>query len=200
LFPPFPAWIRLMLERLRLNFASDRGPLLKALAELQHFESAARHLEIGRLALLRSELQLAAQHLARAVELDGSIAGSHHQLGLLLLRIGQVPRAAAEFQRAEQLDPGHAFGDALLNLGKCALLLGDNAGAARVLEEHERRHGGSRKSHYWLGKAKHATGDLPGASAAMSYAAAPPDKQRLTAEENWFRALARVWLWRGGAK
>lgn len=199
LFPPFPAWIRLLLSRLRVSFASDRGPLLKALAELQHFESATRHLEIGRLALSRSDLQLAATHLSRAVELDDTIAGAHHQLGLLLLRVGQVPAAAAAFERAERLDAGHAFGESLLHLGRCALLLGDAPAAARLLEEHRKRHGGSRKSHYWLGKARQATGEDDAAIEAMRYAAAPAER-RLTAEENWFRALARVWLWRWGRR
>ncbi len=199
LFPPFPAWVRLMFERFRLNFASDRGPLLNALSELQHVETAARHLEVGRLALVRSELQLAVTHLGRAVELDDQVASAWFQLGRLLLRIGQVPGAIQAFQRADDLDPGHAFGEARLLLGRCAILAGDDAAAIRILEDHSREHGGSKKSHYWLGQARAATGDREGAREAMRYAAEPP-QGRLTPEENWFRALARVWLWRGGGR
>ncbi|MCR9247302.1 MAG: tetratricopeptide repeat protein [bacterium] len=199
LFPPVPAWVRLMFERLRLSFASDRGPLLKALAELEHFASAARHLEVGRLALTRSELPLAAEHLHRAVELDPSIAGAHHQFGILLRRLGHLQQAAVAFQNAEHLDPGHAFGAALLELGRCALLAGDERAAAEILERHRKEHGGSKQSHYWLGKARAAIGEHDSAIAAMKYAA-EPTKQRLTPEENWFRALARVWLWRGGRR
>jgi len=196
-FPPFVAWLRLIVHRIRLSFGSDRGPLLKALGELQHFESAARHLEVGRLALGRSELQLAATHLGRAVELDPDVAGANYQFGLLLFRIGQVPMARAAFERAERLDPGHAFGNAVLEAGRCALVLGDEAAAVQLLEQHERAHGGNRKSHYWLGKARAANGDPDGARKAMQLAAEAP-RQQLSAEDNWFRALARVWLWRGG--
>lgn len=196
LFPPFPAWIRLAFARMKLSFASDRGPMLKALGELQHFESPAKHLEVGRLALTRSELPLAAQHLSRAVELDGTIAGAHYQLGQLLMRIGQVKTAVAAFHRAEQLDPGHAFGEALLGVGRAALLLGDDQAALVALEDHQKQHGGNCKSNYWLGKARAATGNRQGAIEAMATAAKAPT-QRISAEDNWFRALARVWLWRG---
>lgn len=196
LFPPFPAWVRLALHRMRLSFANDRSPLLKAIAELQHFESAQRHLEAGRLALVRSELPLAATHLARAVELDPGVASANYQFGLLLFRVGRVDIAQQAFERAEALDRGHAFGSALLEAGRCALLAGDGPAAVRLLEQHQREHGGGRKSHYWLGKARAANGDHGGAIEAMRFAAAPVT-QRLVAEENWFRALARVWLWRG---
>jgi len=194
-FPPFPAWLRLAGSRMLASFASDRGPLMKALADLRNFESGPRHLEAGRLALQRGDLNTAATHLARAVEMEPALAGAHHQFGLLLLRAGQVPSAAAAFVQAERLDAGHAFGDALLMTGRCLYLLGDSQGALRLLKQHAATHGGSRRSHYWLGQAMLANGDVAGTRAAFEYAAAP-SKRRLTAEENWFRALAKVRLWR----
>lgn len=199
LYPPTLAGIRLLWSRTMLSVTSDRTPLSRALAELEHFASAARHLEVGRLALVRNQLALAEPHLVRAIELDGSIANAHHQLGLLRFRRQQWHEAAISFLTAMQLDPDHAFGDSLLHAGRCAFLLGDTASAARLLRDHERRHGGSKKSHFWLAEALKATGEATAALVAMRYAA-EPSKQRLTAEENWFRAKARVRLWgRGGS-
>ncbi len=197
LFPPVPAWFRLRWHDLRLALGSDRGPLLRALGELQHFASAQRHFEVGRLALLRREWALAVPHLEQAIALEPTMAAAHHGAGTALFRYGQLAHAAAAFARAEQLDPGHAFGDALLHYGRCLDLLGQHDEAVRVLDAHAARHGGNCKSHYWLGQALAAAGDTARARAAFAAAAAPPD-QALTAEQNWFRALARVRLWRGG--
>lgn len=195
LYPPAPAWLRLAGSQTMLALTSNRAPLQKALADLQHFESAARHLDVGRLALQRGETHLANLHLLRALELDPTIANAHHLHGLLCFRAGHWAPAADAFRRARQIDPGHAFGDALLHEGRCRFLGGDVAGALDLLREHERKHGGGRKSHLWLAEALQASGDPAGATAACQFAAAPPGKQRLTAEENWFRARARVRLW-----
>lgn len=198
LYPPFPAWLRLLLHRVRLSLASDRGPLLRAIGELKNFESAHRHLEVGRLALQLGDLDTAEPHLLRARELEPTLAAAHHQIGLLALRIGDLPVAFDAFTRAESFDPGHAFGDAMLLGGRCLHLMGDHRNAASVLREHTRRHGGSRRSSYWLGEALLGIGDRAGAADAFATAAAPPT-QKLTAEENWFRARARMRRWRGGA-
>lgn len=198
-YPPFPAWLRLAWHRVRLAVTSDRGPLLRALSELRHFESAQRHLEIGRLALQLGDLSLAGPHLQRAVALDASLPGAHYQFGRLLLRLGELPLAIEAFTRAESLDPGHAFGDALLHAGRCLYLVGDSQRAADVLRVHSQRHGGGRRSGYWLAEALLAAGDRDGAAAAFATTAAP-SPQPLTAEENWFRARARVRLWRRGGR
>ena len=105
----------------------------------------------------------------------------------------QWQRAAAAFHAAEQLDPGHAFGDALLHLGRCLHQLGD-ATALATLRAHQQRHGGGPRSHVWFADALLRAGDHTAGVTALREAAAPP-KQRLTAEENWFRAIARVRLW-----
>jgi len=194
-YPPFPAWCRLVLHRMRLSFSTDRGPLLRALGELQHFETAQRHLEVGRLALQIGQLETAAPHLARAVELDPLLASAQYHWGRFLLGQGALQQALDAFTRAESAESGHAFGDALLLAGRCLHLLGRDRDAAGVLREHARRHGGNRRSQYWLGEALLELDDPDGARAAFVLAAAPA-KTRLDAEENWFRALARVRLWR----
>jgi tetratricopeptide (TPR) repeat protein len=200
LWPPFPAWLRLCWHHARLAVAADRGPLLKALTDLQHFATAPKHLEVGRLALQRGELGLAGPHLVRAVELGPDLAAARYWLGRLLLRAQRVRDALLSFRSAELLDPGHAFGDALLQAGRCCSLLGDHGGAVELLREHAGRHGGNRTSLLWLGDALAAVGERTAARAAWSEAAAPPRERRLTPEEAMSRATARVRLWRHGGR
>lgn len=195
IWPPFPAWVRLQFHRARIALTSNRDPLLRAIGELRHFESAARHLEVGRLALQLGDLRLAAPHLQRAVELDPGLAAAHHQIGLLLFRVDLPGEALEAFTRAESIDPGHAFGDALLYGGRCYHLMGDERNAVAVLREHQRRHGGGRRAGYWLGESLLGAGDDAAAAEAFAAVAAAPT-QKLTAEENWFRARARVRTWR----
>jgi len=194
-FPPVPALLRLWAHRLRLQFTSDRGPLLRALGDLQHFASAARHLEVGRLALQRGELDLASKHLFAALEQEPHNAGAQYQFGLLCLRVGQLQTAMRAFTAAEQIDPGHHFGDAKLHAGRACQLLGNAVVAASLLRHHQSRHGGNRRSHYWLGQALADLGDREGAAAAFA-AAAHAELGPRTPEEGWYRALARVAAWR----
>ena len=198
-YPPLPAGLRLLLHRARLALTSDRGPLLRATAELRHFESAQKHLEVGRLALQLGDLNLAGPHLLRAVELDRNLGAAHYQFARLLFRLGHLAAAEKAFANAETLEPGHAFGDALLHRGRCLDLLGDHQGAVSVLQKHAEQHGGNRRSHFWLAEALHGSGDREGSLAALRAAAAPKTTP-LTAEENWFRARARVALWRHGSR
>lgn len=196
-FPPAAAWVRRSAARTWLGLTADTAPVQKARSELRHFETAARHAELGRLLRLRRQFDEAQPHLARAVALDPSIAGAWHQLGLVHFARAQWQAAAAAFARAEQLDPGHAFGDAMLYRGRTLHELGD-AGALALLLDHERRHGGGPRGHVWRADALLRAGRGDEAREALRQAAAPP-RQRLSAEDNWFRALARVRLWgRGG--
>ncbi len=192
-FPPAPAWLRRTWHRTWIQLTLDRAPLLRALSELRHFASASRHAEVGRLLRLRGDAAGALQHLDLSLGLDRDVASTWHQLGLVLFPLHEWQRAAVAFQNAEQLDPGHAFGDALLHLGRCQQELGDPAALA-TLRAHQQRHGGGPRSHVWLADALLRAGDRAGAVAALREAAAPP-RLRLTAEENWFRAIARVRLW-----
>lgn len=198
-WPPAAAAVRLAFARVRRSLTSDRAPLSRAIAELKHFESAARHLEVGRLALLLDETDRAGQHLHRSLELDAGVAAAHHLFGQVLVRAGHYETALLHFVEAERLEPGHAFGDALLLAGRTALRLHQNERAVAMLSEHQVRHGGGRRSHLWLGDALAAAGDAAGARAAWQVAAGPVT-QALTAEENWCRALARVRLWRPGGR
>ncbi len=194
-YPPFPAWVRRAVDRVRRSWTVDRGPMLHALKDLEHFETAQKHYEVARLAWIRTDLQLVGPHAARAVELDPSLPQAHHLLGQFLLRLGALQPAREAFQNAERLDPGHAFGESLLLGARAAALAGRLDEALEDYARHAARHGGGHRSHYFHGEALAAAGRADEAARAFAQAAADPG-QRLPPEEAYYRALARVKRWR----
>lgn len=191
LYPPLPAWLRLLADRTRAAWSSDQPALQRARAELRHFENAQRHFEIARLAWIRRDFTLLGTHAARAVELDGELPGAHHLYGQFLLANARPAEAARQFEAAERLEPGHAFGAALLLEARATHLAGDTEAALQLFDRHATTYGSSHRSNWFHGEALLAAGRIDAARRAFAAAAAPPP-QRLTAEENWFRALARV--------
>jgi tetratricopeptide (TPR) repeat protein len=198
-YPPFPAWLRRFLDRIRRSWTVDCAPLQQALKDLEHFETAQKHFEVARLSWIRTDMMLVGPHAARAVELDPSMAQAHHLLGQYLHRVGALPQALLAFEAAERLDPGHAFGDSLLLQARVLFELGRHDQALERFAEHQRTHGGGHRSDYWRGEALAAAGRSQEAGDAFRAAARDP-KQKLPAEANWFRALARVKCWRYGGK
>ncbi|MFN7587203.1 MAG: hypothetical protein ACK501_09165 [Planctomycetota bacterium] len=196
LYPPLPAWLRLAGHDTWRRLGTGEAPLRRALADLAHFESAQRHLEVARLSWQRGRAEVAAVHARRAIELDPQIASAWHLYGLALFAQNAFDGAAQSFAHAEQLDPGHAFGDALLLQGRSRFLLGEPRGL-ELLRQHERQHGGGARSHVWLAEALLRAGEREAAVAALRIAAQKPTR-RTTAEEGLFRARARVRLWRRG--
>lgn len=199
LFPPLPAGLRLLLASTRKLATGDRSRLARAHADLQQLETAQRHLDYGRLAAQAGQPGVAVQHLRRAVELDAGAIAPRYEIGELLHDQRAYAQALPWLLDVVQRDPGHAFGEALLRLARVTFLCGDHRAALALLQQHERAHGGNRRSQYWLAQALDAVGDRTAARAVLTQAAAPPPpRQRLTAEENWYRAWARVALWRHG--
>ncbi len=198
LWPPFSASIRLGLARMSEALRTDRGPLLRAIAELRNFESAARHLEAGRAANACRDHRSAIAHLIRAIQMERDLLAAHYQIGVAFCELGALQQATQAMTHVVGLDPTHAFGDALLRLARARQQSGDKIAARDLLVQHQKEHGGNRKSHHWLGLAHLALGDRDAARAALEVAASKANKPR-TAEENWHRAKARVLLWRLGA-
>ena len=197
LYPPLPAWVRRYLDRTRTKWSADRAPMARAISELKHFETAQKHFEIAKLAWIRSDYALVATHAQRSVALDATLPSAQYLLGLISLQTDARPEALAAFSAAEQLDPGHAFGHALLHLAHVQHLLGDQNSSLASFKQYTRAHGSNHRSNYWHGEALLAAGRANEAAKAFQAAAADP-KARLTAEENWFRARARVRCWRIG--
>ncbi len=200
LYPPLPAGLRLLVRTAVDRLRTDRGPLLRALGELRHVETASRQLEAGRAALLARDPQQALPHLLRAIELAPAELDAHYRLGRALMDLGRPDRAIAPLHHVISQAPSHAFGEAMLQLGRCHMLVQDHRAAADLLARHAREHGGNRRSQFWLGRSLAAVGDRDGARTAYATAAAPPPRHpRLTAAEAFYRARARVAGWGKGA-
>lgn len=198
LYPPLPAWLLLAGQTLWRRLGTSEAPLRRALGELASFESAARHLDVARLLFERGMYEPSAMHARRSLELDRGVASAWHLFASCLMHLDRFEDAAQSFANAEQLDPGHAFGEALLRQGRCLHLL-QRESALELLQQHERRHGGGARSHLWLAEALDRAGDRAAAAAALRIAAAKPP-QRTIAEERLARARARVRLWTRGGK
>ena len=127
--------------------------MAKALANLEHFETAQKHFEVARLSWLRTDLGTVGPHAARAVELDPKMPQAHLLLGHYLTRVGMLPQALLAFAAAEQLDPGHAFGEAQLMQARTLSLLGRHDEAVALFERYSAQHGGGHRSNYWRGEA-----------------------------------------------
>ena len=195
-YPPFPAGVRLLASRLMSRLRTDREPLLRAQSDLRNFESAARHLDAGRAALNTGSPEVALPHLVRSLELEPDQPAAMHKLGQALLELGKPAAAIGPLRRTVALAPEQGFGDALLQLGYAYMRSGDSQNAADVLTRYNNAHGGSRKSHAWLGTCLRLNQQPDAAREAFQIAAAAPaDGQRLNAEESWYRATARVALW-----
>jgi tetratricopeptide (TPR) repeat protein len=197
MYPPLPAWVRRYIDRTRTKWSADRAPMAHAISQLKHFETAQKHFEVAKLAWIRSDYALVAAHAQRSVALDSTLPSAQYLLGLISLKTNALPEALAAFSAAEQLDHGHAFGQALLHQAHVEHLLGDQNSSLASFEQYIRAHGSNHRSNYWYGETLLAAGHSDAAAGAYQAAAANP-KTRLTAEENWFRARARVRCWRIG--
>ena len=200
-YPPFPAGVRLLVSRTLSRMNTDREPLLRAQSDLRNFESAARHLEAGRAAVNTGSPEIAIPHLVRSLELEPNQPAAMHKLGEALLELGQAKAAIGPLSRTVELAPDQGFGSAMLLLGRAYMRADQLQNAAEVLARHAREHGGSRKSLYWRGLCLRRSGDEAGAREVFTEAATPPvEGSKLTAEEGWYRACARVALWGRGGK
>ena len=198
-YPPFLPGLRLFLRSTRLRLGTDLGPLREAQERLRHLESAAEHLNAGRILFQNGKTMESMRHLRRAVELDGEHMGTRYWLGLALARAGDLRGAAEQLGRVVQQDPRHAFGGAMQELGVVLERGGGEAQAVQVLELHEREFGPNRRTAYHRALARGRLGDRQGASADLRAAAAPPASgHAMTLEDELMRARARVALWRGG--
>jgi tetratricopeptide (TPR) repeat protein len=71
--------------------------------------------------------------LQKSIQLDGSVAESHYELGRQLLDAGQIQPAKKEFERVIAIAPQHA--NAFSELSKIYSKLGDKESAARMARE-----------------------------------------------------------------
>lgn len=201
-WPPTWPWGQRGLRALKARSGVDRGPMLRALKELEHFETADKHLTIGRCNWQMGNHLKAIPHLIRALQLEPDLASARFLLGRSLASARKPTEAAAVLIPLVAKDPGHGFGVARRELAKCLVEAGDPTRALSQLDAIDQEHGGTPFSGYWRGRALDQLGDRPGAKEAWGKAASgvpatgasgsgvPRDR-----DANYWRALARVAPW-----
>jgi tetratricopeptide (TPR) repeat protein len=128
----------------------------------------------------------AARWLEQAVELDGEYAPARIRLGEVLEKLGRSEQAAAEFARAERLDPRNPL--APFGSGRIALAAGD---LARAVAHLERAYQLDRKVQaivVTLSRALYRVGEV---ERARALAAEARDLPRMAHHEDQRRAAVR---------
>jgi tetratricopeptide (TPR) repeat protein len=116
------------------------------------------HTGLGAVFEKQGDLEGAADHLRRALELDPDHATARNNLGVLRLKQGRLDEARAELERAVRLSPTYAI--ARMNLGGVLQQLGDTEGAADQLREAVRLRPELVEARFKLGAVHAARGAL----------------------------------------
>lgn len=201
-WPPFVPGIRLWLARMRDRMSVDQGPMLTAQDRLRHLETAPDHVTVGLAQLRLGQAARAIPHFGRALALDPSHVAARFHLGRALLQVGAVDEARLALADVVRMDPAHAFGRARLEFAEACERTGDDVAADHALADHERDYGPQRRPDLARGRIALRRGDRSAARAFLDRAAASPQAgtRRLTPDEAFDRARARVLRWRcGGA-
>ena len=198
-YPPFLPYLRLQIGTIKRRLGSDHKPLFDGLYRLQHLETHADHLAVGRAARNLGELPMAGMHLLRAFEMDNSHRSGRYDLGRVLCELGRFDDAVRVMESVVQEDEQFGYGDALHHLGLAQARTGATEKAIQTLRRQQEVFPGNRRVHLLLAQLLARHGDKEGCIAELRLAAKPPESgQRLTHEDALARAQARVALWRGG--
>jgi tetratricopeptide (TPR) repeat protein len=199
-WPPFVPGLRLWLARMKDRMSVDQGPMLTAQDRLRHLETAPDHVTVGLAQLRLGQATRAIPHFGRALALEPAHIAARFHLGRALLQVGALEEAKLALAEVVRTDPGHAFGRAMLELAEACERTGDDATADRILVDHERAHGPQRRAALARGRIALRRGDRETARAYLDQAAARPQagSRRLTPDEAFDRARARVLRWRCG--
>ncbi|MCA8943261.1 MAG: hypothetical protein KDB80_11930 [Planctomycetes bacterium] len=198
-YPPTMPWLRLLLRGMRERLTVDQSPMFQALGRLEHHETADDHFAIAQVRWQLRDIGKVLFHVNRALELDPRCTKARFLGAKALFDIGQVPHAANAYAQVVAADEQFGFGDALLGLGRCLVLLGQDADAVRALERHETIYGPSRRALVLRARLARREHDGAAARELLRRAAQPPGEgEPMSLEEQLARARARVALWRLG--
>ena len=114
------------------------------------------HLNLGLALAQRGEVEQAAAHYERALEIDPDYAEAHEDLGVLQLRAGKTDQALENFRRALALRPD--FVEVYGNLGTAWLHKGRLNLAADYLQQCVNLSPGSASAHFNLGNVRQQQG------------------------------------------
>lgn len=199
IYPPFLPYVRLQLAGIKRQLGSDYKPLYDGLYRLQHLETHADHLAVGRAARNLGQLQLALGHLARAHQMDPTHLAGRYELGRVLCELSRFKEAVAFLESVVGEEEQHGYGDALHLLGLAYARTGATEQAITTLRRQQTLFPHNRQVHLLLARALSKAGDAEGSRAELEKAAQPRHKdERFDHAEQLARAQARVALWRGG--
>ncbi|MHC4078506.1 MAG: tetratricopeptide repeat protein, partial [Planctomycetota bacterium] len=133
LYPPFLPFVRLRLSSMKRRLGTDHKPLYDGLYRLQHLETHADHLQVGRAARNLGQLPLALAHLARAFEMDPNHLAGRYELGRVLCEVSRFKDAATILESVIREDEQHGYGDALHLLGRAYSHIGATEQAVSAL-------------------------------------------------------------------
>lgn len=196
-WPPFLPSLRIGLARLRRRLGMDPAPLYDALSRLEHLENVVDHRTVGRILRQQGNLARAAHHLQRALEMEPTDTSTRFELARVLASAGHHQHAALLLQSIVATDPGHAYGEATLQLALALERLGREEEASHALALHIARSGESRRALVLLGRNLWRRGKADEGRDLLRRAALK-GKQPLSAEDSLWRARARVALWTKG--
>lgn len=145
-----------------------RAQLSRRAAELSNVDTSHNQGKLGSLELAHGSARRACVALERAVAGEPDNAEWRFRLGQALARVGRPSDAVREFERALDLSPGHAYGEARMELGRARLALGDAEAALDAVERFDRDHGASPRSAYLRGCALRRLGRTEQARAAFA--------------------------------
>jgi tetratricopeptide (TPR) repeat protein len=199
LYPPFLPFLRLQLAGIKRRLGSDHKPLYDGLYRLQHLETHADHLQVGRAARNLDQLPLALAHLGRAFEMDPTHLTGRFELGRVLCELSRFKEAVVILESVVKEDEQHGYGDALHLLGLAYVRTGATEQAVATLRRQQMLFPHNRQVHLLLARVLGKAGDTAASIAELEKAAQPRQKdERFGNAEQLARAQARVALWRGG--
>ena len=199
LYPPFLPFVRLRLAAIKRRLGTDHKPLYDGLYRLQHLETHADHLQVGRAARNLGQLPLALAHLARAFEMDPTHLAGRHELGRVLAEVSRFKDAVTILESVVREDEQHGYGDALHLLGLAQARTGATEQAISTLRRQQALFPHNREVQLLLAGVLGKQGDREACIAELKKAAQPRQQDvRLDPRQQLARARARVALWRGG--
>jgi protein O-GlcNAc transferase len=120
------------IRHFKAGRSAEAAELCQSILQIDDAQPFAHDL-LGQVALQHGELENAAGHFARAIEIRPAAAGFHLNLGLALRRLGRTEAAIAAVGVARAMDP-RSF-EAHYQLGNLLKGAGRHEEAARVLRE-----------------------------------------------------------------
>ncbi len=198
LWKPALPWIQMKTSNLMLRLNTNMNPVRAALERISQLPTSRDHLLVGKTMVDLGDIQHAAQHLMKAVELEPSSVPAHYAISLAQYQLGNYAAAVDHLHIVIQREADHAYGNGLLMLGLSLDKLGRDKEALAALEQHEKGHGPNPHAFFERAKILTRNGNIADAQSLLAQAAEKIPGRKSSHEDNYWRARAQV-ARKGGA-